>query len=140
MRRFEMGKLQGKGFLGLLIVLAVCGLWVGCFGVLNSLKHEGRASSMWGWDTSFYYFWLRSVVLDGDVDFENDIQLADTIPTGQKRFARVELPRTKKDLIPNKYPVGWAVFHLPWFGLGHGSSLLLEKAGVEVCQLNPEDE
>lgn len=128
----SMGKLRGKRFLGLLIALAVCGVWIGSFGVVRSLKHESRPSSMWGWDTSFYYFWLRSVVLDGDVDFENDIRISDTIPAEQKRFARMELPRTEDGLISNQYPVGWAVFNLPWFLMGHGSSLLLDEVGVEV--------
>ncbi len=127
-----MSKLRGKGFLGLLIVLSICGLWIGSYGVVNSLRHESRASSMWGWDTSFYYFWLRSVALDQDVDFSNDIQLADTIPDDQKRFADSGLSRTENGLVPNKYPIGWAVFHAPWFALGHGTSLLLDKAGFEV--------
>ncbi len=116
----------------MVIALAVVGFWMGAFGVVKCLKHESHASSLYGWDTSFYYFWLRSVVLDGDVDFENDIQLADTIPDDQKLFAQDHLRRTEKGLVPNKYPVGWAVFHLPWFLMGHGSSLLLEKMGADV--------
>ncbi|MDQ8186426.1 hypothetical protein [Pelagicoccus sp. SDUM812002] len=127
-----MDKLKGRGFFALIVLLAAAGTWIGSYGALHSLKEESRSSSLWGWDTSFYYFWLRSVALDGDVDFENDIQLADTIPDGQKRFAEVDLPRTDMGLIPNKYPVGWAVFHAPFFAVGHGTSLLLKKSGVEV--------
>ncbi|MDQ8180914.1 hypothetical protein [Pelagicoccus sp. SDUM812005] len=127
-----MNRLRGRGLLVVFMALAVAGSWVGIRGVVHSLEHESHASSLWGWDTSFYYYWLRSAALDQDVDFENDIQLSDTIPDGQKRFARVNLPRTEQGLIPNKYPVGWALFHAPWFAMGHGTSLLLEKAGAEV--------
>ncbi|MBD5780168.1 glycosyltransferase family 39 protein [Pelagicoccus sp. NFK12] len=127
-----MSKLKGKGFICLLVALSIVGAWIGSYGAFSALKPGSRVSSLWGWDTSFYYFWLRSVALDQDVDFENDIQLTDTIPDGQKRFARMDLPRTDRGLIPNKYPVGWALFHAPWFAMGHGTALLLDKAGVEV--------
>lgn len=119
-------------FLLLLIALTLYGAWAGSGAVFHSLKDEKPASSLYGWDTSFYYFWLRSLALDGDVDFENDIHLSDTMPGQQKRFALQGLARTPTGKVANKYPVGWALFHAPWFGLGHGTSLMLEKFEIDV--------
>lgn len=89
-------------------------------------------SSLYGWDSSFYYFWLRSVVLDGDIDFENEVLLCDSLPEEDRDLAINGLGRTDTGLVRNQYPVGWAVFYLPWFALGHGAALLGDALGAEV--------
>lgn len=105
---------------------------MGSGGVRSNLSSGSHASSLYGWDTSFYYFWLRSPVLDGDVDFSNDIEICDTLPDVQKQWAFEHLNRSESGLISNKYPVGWAIFQLPWFLGGHATAMILEKSGVDV--------
>ena len=34
-----------------------------------------------GFDDSFYYFWLRSTVIDRDVDFFNELEMANVVNT-----------------------------------------------------------
>lgn len=113
-------------------ILAFYAIWLGSASTRSSLQDPEKPSSIYGWDTSFYHFWLRSAVFDQDVDFSNEIELCDTLPRSQKRFALNDLPRTERGLVPNKYPIGWAVFHLPWYLAGHGVAKGLEAAGVEV--------
>jgi len=113
-------------------ILAIYAVWLGSAAVRSSFSSVEKPSSIYGWDTSFYNFWLRSLAFDQDVDFSNEIELCDTLPGQQKRFALNGLPRTDTGLVPNKYPIGWAVFHLPWYIVGHGVAKGLELAGFEV--------
>lgn len=127
-----MQAIRQNWFLALLGLMAVYAAWVGSGAVRINLSEDSRASTLYGWDTSFYYFWLRSPVLDGDVDFSNDIEISDTLPEVQREWALNGLGRTDEGLIINKYPVGWAVFHLPWFVGGHVASIALSELGLEV--------
>ncbi|MBK1878214.1 glycosyltransferase family 39 protein [Pelagicoccus mobilis] len=113
-------------------LLAGYAIWLSSAPVRSSFSSVEKPSSIYGWDTSFYNFWLRSLVFDQDVDFSNEIELCDTLPGPQKRFALYSLPRTENDLVPNKYPIGWAVFHAPWYLVGHGVAMSLDAMGVEV--------
>ena len=85
-----------------------------------------------GFDDSFYYFWLRSTVIDGDVDFSNDLDMANTVDSTTKEFI-LDGSRTSKGLLPNKYPVGWAITCLPFFLIAHLISLVagLPSTGFE---------
>lgn len=119
----------------LLVLIGLVALKAGMVGMsLNfyDIRHMKANSTVYGWDTTFYYIWLRSAVLDFDMDFENDIQLADTLPENEREFALGELPRTETGMLANKYPIGWAMFHAPWFVLGHGAALGLNAAGFDV--------
>lgn len=86
-----------------------------------------------GFDDSFYYFWLRSTVIDGDVDFSNDLEMANTIDSATKEFV-LNGSRTNKGLLPNKYPVGWALANLPFFLIAHAISLV---AGLPLTGFEP---
>jgi hypothetical protein len=72
-------------------------------------------SSITGWDGSFYYFWLRSVMVDGDIDFTNDLLYCNSMPPEYRHFLVDTLPRTQTGLIADKYPVGWALLEVPWY-------------------------
>lgn len=74
-----------------------------------------------GWDDSFYYYWLPSVVIDGDVDFTNQVAQSRTLDASSVSEA-LNQPRTATGLLPNKYPPGWALGSLPFFLLAHGLS------------------
>ena len=102
-------------WLGVLcLVVAVVSLtWQGwdMFGA----RHR---SLLKGWDDSFYYFWLPSVVIDHDLDFTN--QLADSGAFNEEiRHYALSQPPTPSGLMPNKYPPGWALGSLPFFLLAH---------------------
>ncbi len=73
-----------------------------------------RKSMLQGWDDSFYYFWLPSVVIDHDLDFSNQIAQTDTLDDSARQEA-LHTPRTATGLIPSKYPPGWALGSLPFF-------------------------
>ena len=85
-----------------------------------------------GFDDSFYYFWLRSVVIDRDVDFFNELEMTNTIDSETKEFI-LDGSRTSTGLLPNKYPIGWALANLPFFIFAHLISLVvgLPSTGFE---------
>jgi hypothetical protein len=71
-----------------------------------------------GWDDSFYYFWLPSVVIDHDVDFTNQLAHSDTIDPVNRDDA-LGSPRTATGVLDSKYPPGWAFGSLPFFLAAH---------------------
>jgi hypothetical protein len=71
-----------------------------------------------GWDDSFYYYWLPSVVIDHDLDFTNQVVQSGTLPAVSQAEALAQ-PRTPAGFLPNKYPPGWALGSLPFFLLAH---------------------
>lgn len=71
-----------------------------------------------GTDDSFYYFWVRSPVVDHDLDFRNDLAQAPTIEESARVRAQAE-PLTPIGRVRNKYPIGWAVASLPFFLVAH---------------------
>lgn len=77
-----------------------------------------RQPMLQGWDDSFYYFWLPSVVIDGDVDFANQLEQCRSIDANLRERAPT-LPHTSTGLLENKYPPGWALANLPFFLVAH---------------------
>lgn len=95
------------------VVAAACLVWQAwdMFG-------SARKPMLQGWDDSFYYFWLPSVVIDGDVDFSNQLTITRSIKETVRQEA-LTAPRTPTGLLPNKYPPGWALGSLPFFLAAH---------------------
>ncbi len=81
---------------------------------LSHLAEIPYRSALRGWDNSFYFFWVRSAVIDGDWDFANDLAEANTIADKDQDRAAA-MPKTEIGLIPNKYGIGWGLLTLPWF-------------------------
>jgi len=84
--------------------ISVLGL---CYKFYDMLIDEGKPALL-GVDDSMYFFWLRSVVIDHDLDFQNDIAQCETI----SREVKVQLlngTKTELGYIPNKYWIGWAL-------------------------------
>jgi hypothetical protein len=77
-----------------------------------------RRPMLQGWDDSFYYFWLPSVVIDHDVDFSNQLANSGTIDPATRDLALTR-PRTPTGLVDAKYPPGWAIASLPFFLVAH---------------------
>jgi hypothetical protein len=77
-----------------------------------------RRPMLQGWDDSYYYFWLPSVIIDHDLDFTNQLRQSGTLEPGRSEQALAE-PRTSTGLVTNKYPPGWALGSLPFFLVAH---------------------
>lgn len=77
-----------------------------------------RRPMLQGWDDSFYYFWLPSVVMDRDLDFTNQLNQSKTLDDTARDDA-LTMERTDTGFIANKYPPGWAIGSLPFFLIAH---------------------
>jgi len=65
-------------------------------------------------DGNGYYAWVRSIFIDGDLDFANDFELL-YFPEASPFGSQI----TPKGLVPNKYPIGVAILEIPGFLIGH---------------------
>lgn len=68
----------------------------------------GREPIIQGIDDTLYYVWLRSAVIDRDLDFTNDLELTQSI-SPLHRDGILSGGRTATGHIPNKYWIGWAL-------------------------------
>ncbi len=115
-----MPALQKKILLGL--TLAVLGFFAVPFFQI------GQLSLLRGTDNTFYYFWLRSAMVDGDWDFANDLETCNTLTEGYRAELR-KLPRTETGRLPNKYGVGWALVSVPFYLVADGVVLVGRAVG-----------
>ncbi len=82
-----------------------------------------------------YYMYLRSAVIDHDLDFENEWAYYNSV---RSRFsstaiaAQIPEERTPKGRIENIYLIGSAVMWAPFFLLSHAAALFLHSAGLPV--------
>ena len=90
-----------------------------------------KSSSINGWDDNYYYFWLRTVLVDHSVDFSHSISTCDSWDQGMRDKA-MHRARTPLGLPRNKYPIGWAITGVPWFLIADLVSGLLNLAGNHV--------
>lgn len=91
-------------------------------GVPLARGQLGRSLS--GVDEQHYYAHLRSVVLDGDLDYDNELDELTPYP-GQ-------LPphwRTSDGERDNMYPVGWAIVSLVPYALIHLAAVAMQSLG-----------
>lgn len=107
-------------YIGFLITIFLIAI-----GVLVASSILGKSGTLIISDGKGYYCWLRSLMLDGDISFENDYQLIYPPDPFPPDFTR----RTPKGLIPNKYPIGLAILELPGFLVGHAIAKL---SGIEA--------
>src|SRR3989344_5630762 len=61
-------------------------------------------------DGTFYYSWVRSIVIDRDINFANEYANFGVAATG------------------NKHPIGAPLFLLPWYAQAHA---IIDKTGYE---------
>jgi len=79
----------------------------------------GQFSLLRGSDSTGYYLWLRSAMVDGDWDFANDLKVCNTL-TEDFRATLLSLPPTATGRWPNKYGIGWAVLSTPFYLVADG--------------------
>lgn len=101
----------------LLFLLGLLGVSLLILGV-SAIK--GDSPDLIVSDGNGYYAWVRSLVIDGDINFKNDFE--------QLYFPDPPPPewsqRTPQGLVPNKYPIGLAILETPGFLLGHAIAQL----------------
>lgn len=102
----------------LLVALCVAVTAIGVAWPAWDMFGPERRPMLQGWDDSFYYFWLPSVVIDRDLDFANQLQQATTLHAGARDDA-LSAPRPDTGFVVNKYPPGWALGSLPFFLVAH---------------------
>ncbi len=78
-----------------------------------------------GIDSPGYYAWVRSVVIDGDIDVKSEL-----LRYWENSHRVVESPT---GYTYNMYAVGCAVLWLPFFLVGHGLTLLAQGAGWDLA-------
>ena len=79
-------------------------------------------------DAIGYYAWLRSVVVDGDIDFSNDYRLL----TDELAEDSEALTPTATGLVPNKWPPGSAMLWAPLFLAVGFCVSLMNLAGANI--------
>ena len=102
------------------LLAVLFGVFVLCV-LASVISYRVRPLGLITGDGKSYYAWLRSVALDGDLDFRNDylvIYPPEPLPPDVGRI-------TPRGLVNNKYPVGFAVAAAPGFLVGHGLALLV---------------
>ncbi len=77
-----------------------------------------------GFDTVAYYSWLRSTVIDGDLNVHNEFE--------HYGYAN-ERGQTATGYTVNEWAVGSAIMWLPYFLIAHSLSLLAHGAGLPVA-------
>jgi len=94
----------------------------------------GRYAGIAGTDGQAYYAFARSLIIDGDLDFQNEFYEFNFNKHG---FQTPDfLPRSPlTGRIFNRFPIGFSVFHLPFFLLAHLLTLLGNAVGL--CRLEP---
>ncbi len=102
----------------LLAVICTAVATVGVTWVAWDMFGPAKRPMLQGWDDSYYYFWLPSVVIDHDLDFTNQLTASGTIDPATRDLA-LSLPRTQTGLLATKYPPGWALGSLPFFLVAH---------------------
>jgi hypothetical protein len=76
-----------------------------------------RQAIIEGWDEWNYYLWLPALGEQGSVDFR---PLFSEVPNWSAAWHQRALAAqpTPAGLLPNKYPLGWALASAPWFAVG----------------------
>ena len=114
--------------------IALCAI-AGVVLFASQLWEIPQRSALRGYDNTFNFLWLRSAFADGDWDFANDLQIADTLAPDHQVSA-LNLPRTKAGLIPNKYGIGWALLTAPAYAIADAVIMTGRATGLWSLQSN----
>ena len=102
-------------YAGLCIFLFLAAIALG----FSNGRHHGMLFTLVESDGRYYYAYLPSAIIDGDLDFSNQFREHWDVDF---RPALLE-ERTATGLIGNKYPIGMALTLLPAFLIGHVAAL-----------------
>ncbi len=95
------------------------------FIILSFLYITQGHKVLWA-DGYYYYVYLRSAIIDFDIDFKNEYEM---VPDP---FYAVRLARGEKDSYVNTFPIGAAILWSPFFLLAHSLALILSKLGYNI--------
>jgi len=120
--------MKPRHWLVCLVVLLVTCAWQG----INAGNRVASYGSAWvgGWDNNFYLMWGRSLAIDGDVDFSNDIEYLahrtgiEPTPGAFSNYLETA-HQTATGLLPNKYAMGTGVLALPALKLAQWANRLI---------------
>ena len=87
-----------------------------------------RGVAIRDFDDNCLYMYVRSAIIDGDLDFENEVALTPAAHPNLYRYA--ETHRTETGRIGNKYTIGYSLLASPFFLIAHGLTLGLNAVGV----------
>lgn len=103
------------------------GLYLLCLAIYTAAIPLPRVDGqLIGSDGVYYYAYLPTLFLDGDLDFGN--QYARLLPDSTV----AQMSRTPTGRLPNAYAVGPALLWAPFFLGAHALALLLQTAGVPI--------
>jgi hypothetical protein len=123
MRR-ESGKLDG--WLLFLVLLAVP---LAVYSTREIKKQVRLEQSLVRSDGVYYFVYLPSVLMDGDLRFENDYAALGLDWEEQTHLRQ----RTSTGHVANHWPLGTAMLWAPFYLLAHVGALSLESAGYPVA-------
>lgn len=83
-----------------------------------------------GLDSAFYYAYLPSTLIDGDLDFDNQFR---TLELDQGAMRDIFEAKTSTGHVPNVFPAGCAILWSPFFLLGHAVAGFLALAGLPIA-------
>jgi hypothetical protein len=89
---------------------------ISCFEFSRFVEYK------FGVDDAYYYSYISSIVIDGDLDLSNQYQASGLAKYLDEKTLQ---SRTDAGLVPNVFPVGLSFFWSPFFWLGHFISKLL---------------
>lgn len=117
-----LGRLGGTHPLtlrGVFVLLVVCYLLlIPLYAHLGYLDNLG--SRIRGYDSVYYYVYLRSLVFDGDLDFENE-------------WEHYYGSSDARPFETNVFSVGPAILWLPFFSAGHVVTVAASALGSEIA-------
>lgn len=98
-----------------LVTIALGGL------ALTLLTYRYFGTFIRGADAQMYYAQVRSLVVDGNLAYENEItQLSPQRAVFYDKSGELLVARTADGRLVNKYTFGWALITLPVYGFVHG--------------------
>ena len=83
-----------------------------------------------GSDGTYYYVYLPSLLLDGDLDFSDEY--AYFFAYDPAKLDRILTARTPQGVPPNQWPIGPAILWAPFFLLAHLLAHLLDSLGARI--------
>lgn len=84
----------------------------------------------WGADDSFYYSYVSSAVIDGDLDFSNQYSLSGLSHLTDEKFLQ---RKTAAGYMENIFPIGLSLIWSPFFLIGHLIAQVCNFAGLHVA-------
>jgi 4-amino-4-deoxy-L-arabinose transferase-like glycosyltransferase len=130
---FRIPVTMSNGLTRVLLIIAIAAatslIWFKGYDMFTG----SETSIMEGIDDTGYFLWLRSAVIDRDLDFANDFEQTRTI-SAIHRDNILNGKQTEAGRIPDKYWIGWALLNAIPFGIVYLAAVF---RGLEVTGFEP---